>query len=129
MSVKILYLDGKEREYSENEDLISQLDNASTVEIGIDNPEKANNFLSAVCDIPSYIILPPVTIKVNHQDTIVGAKLARKAKSISKRTAFAWLVKEIIKNQANLESKLSDIIMEIHAVGDAIKSGEAIKNA
>lgn len=111
MGVKIFYQDGTQREYSENECVVSQLNNASIVEIGIDKPEQAYKFLSAVCDTPSYIILPPVTIKVNHQDTIVGARLARKAKCVNKRTVLTWLVKEIVKHQANLESKLNDILL------------------
>lgn len=113
MSVKIFYKDGKVREFTDKECVVSQLNNASIVKIEVDNTQKANCFLSAVCEIPDYVVMPPVEIKVDHKDTIIGAKMARKAKSTNKRVAITWLVKEIVKNQANLESKLDDIICTI----------------
>jgi hypothetical protein len=113
MSVKIFYKDGKTKDFTENECVVAQLSNASIVKIEVDNTQKADCFLSAVCDIPSYLVLPPVEIQVDHKNTIVGARIARKAKCASKRAALTWLVKEIVKNQANLESRLNDIILTI----------------
>ncbi len=119
MSVKIFYKNGNTKEFSENECVVAQLSNASIVKIEMDNTKKADCFLSAVCEIPSYVIMPPVEIKVDHQNTIVGARIARKARCTSKRAALTWLVKEIVKNQANLESKLNDIICTIKERKDA----------
>lgn len=113
MSVKIFYKDGKTKDFSENECVVSQLNNALIVKIEVDNTKKADCFLSAICDIPSYLILPPVNIKVDHKDTIMGARVARQARCVSKRAALTWLVKEIVKNHANLESRLNDIILTI----------------
>jgi uncharacterized protein (DUF305 family) len=110
MSVKIFYKDGKNKDFVQDECIISQLSNASMVSVDIEDVEKADSFLSAVCNAPNYMVLPPIQIMVDHKNTIIGAKIARKAKQTSKRLAIEWLVKEIIKQQVNLESKLDDII-------------------
>jgi RNase P protein component len=114
MSVKIFYKDGKNKDFVQDECLVDQLSNASMVLVGIEDTQKADSFLSAIYNASNYAVLPPVQIKVDHKNTITGAKIARKAKQASKRVAIEWLVKEIIKQQVNLESKLNDIISIIN---------------
>jgi hypothetical protein len=113
MSVKIVYKNGKIEDYTKEKCLVDQLSDASLVEINIEDIEKADQFLSDVSNKTRYEILPPVKIKVDHKDTIVGAKIAKKAKQASKATVLMWLAKEIVKNQFNLESRLNDIILTI----------------
>lgn len=113
MSVEIFYQNGDHKEFIENKDILKQLEDASSIKIKIDDLDKVNNFLNAIYNISPYTILSPIKIHVEHSNSIAGAQIAKKAKVLNKKTTLNWIVKEIIKNQISLDSKLNDIISMI----------------
>lgn len=119
--VVIQYADGSEKLFCEQKCLSAQLKDAKIVNITTsdDSARSANDFLSAFCDLSDFLILKPIEFSVNHGNSIVGARVMKRAKLTNKAVAFRWLVKELVQFHSSIDAKLNDIINDMKVAANA----------
>jgi hypothetical protein len=115
VSVKICYKNGQKKDFSNESSVADQLKDVDYVHITVtdDYGKSAENFLKCVSEMSPFEIIPPVDLKVEKGDMIIGAKISKNAKNLGQNLALYWLVREIVSFQSRLDNKLNDIIKNI----------------
>lgn len=115
MSVKICYKDGNIKDFCDKSPLIEQLKDVDHVYITVteDYGKSAEMFLKSISKVSPFEPLPPVDLRVEKGNTIIGAKLSKEAKELNKSLALYWVVSEIVNFQKRLDTKLSDMVKTI----------------
>ena len=115
MSVKICYEDGTMRDYCEETSVADQLVNANHIHITVsdDQGRSASSFLQGLANLSSFDVLPPVELRVEKDNMILGAKVAKQARDLSRKITIYWLAKEMVKLQKKIDTELGDIVKDI----------------
>lgn len=119
MSVRILYKNDQIREYDPEEPIGSQISNAKSVTISTEDDlgRAALTFLEHLKVVSKISILQPFKINVMKESTLAAKKAQRQAKEIHKSLTMNWALKELIKSQISVETKISDLVDVINEIG------------
>lgn len=116
MSVKLTYRDGSTKDYNPRLPVETQLKDIKLVSIrwNVDDAS-IGMFLTDLSRAMEFKVIEPFEFRVDHEDSIVGAKAKNKAKELEDKMTFAWLVKEVVNFQNHIDKSLEDLSTQIKA--------------
>lgn len=116
MCVKICYKDGTMKDFCESKSLLDQLNNADHIHISVidDMGRDAEKFIKTFKN--QLTLIPPLDMRVEVQNSIIGKKIEKKIKKLNKNLAVSWLIKEMVHFQKDLDKSLLNIKNEIKGV-------------
>jgi len=100
-----------EKQYSEDVSVANQLQSEDVVKIDYrENPQQAFSFMDKITSENKLSILPPVTLEVDHGDTISGMRIKKQASSLQTHIVLANALKKLIELDMYMENKFRELL-------------------
>ena len=100
-----------ERQYSDEQPVASQLQGEDVVKIDYrEDPQQAFSFMDNLDRESKLSILPPVTLDVDHGDTISGMRMKKQASSLQTHITLANALKRLIELDMYMERKFQELL-------------------
>lgn len=117
MSIYLKYCDGTTKEYDPQISIEKQIQDISSVKIDCEkHDDKSECFLNDIKKLLELRIVKPFDLKVNHNNTISGARTKKKANKIEHSMLMNWVAREIVLGQERVQKKVDELEEQVREV-------------